>query len=133
MPNEDHPNEVYEFSAVQNAVIRDLARKMLVVGIFLIGLGVLALIAFVVELSGPDGEPDPLWIAAAVFFALIGIWTVLAASEFRQVVDTQDEDIAHLMTALAELKKYYALLFWLIVVYLLLILLTILGIPEGLG
>ncbi len=122
----------YEFTAEQNAVIRDLGRKMQGVGIFMIVLGVLSLAGFAVGLLGPRA-PNLVWIPIAAFFLLIGLWTVRAAREFRQVAETEGQDIPHLMTALEELRKFYTLHFWLFVVYLVLIVLTILGIPEGLG
>ncbi len=37
------------------------------------------------------------------------------------------------MTALAQLRRFYTLHFWLILVYLVLIVLAILGYPQGLG
>ena len=122
----------YEFTAEQNAVIRDLGRKMQGVGVFMIVLGVLSLAGFGAGFLGP-GAPSLVWIPIAAFFLLIGIWTVRAGREFRQVADTEGQDIRHLMTALAELRKFYTLHFWLFVVYLVLIVLTILGIPRGLG
>ena len=124
------PGEDYEFSDAQNEVMLDLARKMQGVGIFMLVLGTLALIGFVVSLFA---EPQGVWIFVAAFFLVIGVWTVRAAREFRQVVTTEGSDISHLMTALTELKKFYTLNFWLFVVYLVLMLLTILGIPKGLG
>lgn len=124
------PGNGYEFTGEQNRVIRSLARKMQAVGIFMLVLGALALAGFVASLFG---TPAGVWIPVAVFFALIGVWTVRAGREFRQVVETEGSDISHLMTALTELKKFYTLNFWLFVVYLVLIVLAILGIPGGLG
>ena len=122
----------YEFTGGQNAVIEDLARKMHGVGIFMLVLGVLSLVGFAAGFLGPEA-PSLAWIAIAVYLLLIGLWTVRSGREFRQVAATEGEDIPHLMTALAELKKFYTLHFWLFVVYLVLIVLTILGIPQGLG
>jgi hypothetical protein len=122
----------YEFTREQNAVIRDLARKMHGVGIFMLVLGALSLVGFVAGFLGSK-TPSLAWFPIAVFLQVIGLWTVRAGREFRQVAATEGQDIQHLMTALAELKKFYTLHFWLFVVYLVLIVLTILGIPQGLG
>ena len=122
----------YEFTAEQNAVIRDLARKMRGVGIFMVVLGVLSLVGYGAGYLGAR-TPSLLWLPIAAFFLLIGVWTVRAGRELAQVAETEGEDIPHLMRALGELKKFYSLHFWLFVVYLVLIVLTILGIPQGLG
>lgn len=123
----------YEFTPEQDAVIRELARKMQGVGVFMIVLAALALAGFVTGLATEPARPGLAWIAVAAFLGLIGWWTVRAARELLQVADTEGADIPHLMRAFGELKKFYSLHFWLIVVYLVLIVLTILGIPQGLG
>ncbi len=126
-------DERYEFSDAQNQVIHDLARKMQGVGIFMIALGVLALAGFVAGLLAPDLVPSLIWVFIAAYFVAVGLWSVRAARELEKVVTTEGEDIPHLMRAMGEIKKLYTLHFWLIVVYLLLVVLAILGIPGGLG
>ncbi len=125
--------ESYEFTAEQNELIADLARKMKGVGIFMAAIGALALAGCLT--SALRARPD-LAVALALtatFFLAVATWTVKAGGEFRRIVDTQGSDIPHTMNALAQLRRFYTLHFWLIIVYLVLIVLAILGYPEGLG
>ena len=125
--------ESYEFDAEQNRLIADLARKMLGVGVFMATIGALALAGcFAGALRGRLDLAVALVLVAA-FFLAIAIWTVQAGLEFRRIVETEGEDIPHTMNALAQLRRFYTLHFWLILVYLLLIVLATLGFPEGLG
>ncbi len=125
--------ESYEFTAEQNELIADLAWKMKGVGIFMYAIGGLALAGGVA--GALRSRPDLLVVLAlvAAFFLAVATWTYQAGREFRRIVETHGEDIPHTMTALAQLRRFYTLHFWLIVVYLVLIVLAILGYPEGLG
>ncbi len=125
--------ENYEYTAEQNQLIADLALKMKGVGIFMDLIGALALAGAVT--GAMRSRPDLLVILAlvAAFFGAVATWTYQAGREFRRIVDTRGEDIPHTMHALAQLRRFYTLHFWLIVVYLVLIVLAILGYPEGLG
>ena len=49
-------------------------------------------------------------------YLLIGIWTRSAAASFQLIVDTTDRDISHLMDALEALRKFYTLLYLLIMI-----------------
>ncbi len=123
----------YEFTAEQNQLIADLARKMKGVGIFMAVIGAVALIGCLT--SALRARPDLAVVSAlaAAFLLAVAIWTLQAGREFRRIVDTQGSDIPHTMNALAQLRRFYTLHFWLIIVYLVLIVLAILGYPEGLG
>ena len=73
--------------------------------------------------------PDKHLWGVAVFSAvnfliylLVGVWTREAAGSFRKIVDTQGNDMSHLMSALAALNKMYTLIYTLIVLGLLLFL-----------
>ncbi len=125
--------ENYEFTTEQNDLIADLARKMKGVGIFMAAIGALAVAGCVT--SALRTRPDLAVVLAltAAFFIAIASWTVKAGREFRRIVDTRGNDIHHTMNALAQLRRFYTLHFWLIIVYLALIILAILGYPEGLG
>ncbi len=125
--------ESYEFTADQNQLIADLAGKMKGVGIFMAAIGALAVAGCVT--STLRSRPDLAVVLAlvAAFFLAIASWTVKASREFRRIVDTRGNDIPHTMNALAQLRRFYTLHFWLIIVYLVLIVLAILGYPEGLG
>ncbi len=123
----------YEFDAEQNQLIADLARKMLGVGIFLFLIGALALIGAVASGFGSRLDAAVVLVFAAAFFLAVASWTVAAAKSFRKIVETEGHDIPHTMAALAQLRRFYTLHFWLILAYLVLIVLAILGYPEGLG
>ncbi len=103
------------------------------VGIFMAAIGALALAGCVT--SALRARPDLAVMLAlgAAFFLAIASWTVKAGREFRRIVDTRGSDIPHTMNALAQLRRFYTLHFWLIIVYLVLIVLAILGYPAGLG
>jgi hypothetical protein len=141
----------YEFTEAQNREIGGLARKMRLVGLVAVILGVVNLIlglllliyAFRDQLPAealrriPEdtlkqlAPPSQLWavvlqaVASGLIFLLIGLWTRSAAAEFRQIVDTSGRDIGHLMSALGSLHKMYSLLYTLIIVGILAFLLTI--------
>jgi len=123
----------YEFSAEQNQLIADLARKMLGVGIFMLLIGALALIGGVASGFGSRLDAAVVLVLAAAFFLAVASWTVAAARSFRRIVETEGHDIPHTMAALAQLRRFYTLHFWLIIAYLVLIVLAILGYPQGLG
>ncbi len=125
--------ENYEYTAEQNQLIADLARKMLGVGIFMCLIGALALIACAASAWGSRLDTAVVLAFAAVFFLAIATWTVAASRSFRKIVATEGHDIPHTMAALAQLRRFYTLHFWLIIAYLVLIVLAILGYPAGLG
>ena len=73
----------------------------------------------------PDKHLWGIAIFSAVNFLiylLVGVWTRQAAGSFRMIVDTQGNDISHLMSALAALNRMYTLIYTLIVLGLLLFL-----------
>jgi hypothetical protein len=141
----------YEFTKAQNREIAGLARKMRLVGLVAVLLGVINLIlglllliyAFRDQLPAealrriPEdtlkqlAPPSQLWavvlqaVASGLIFLLIGLWTRSAAAGFQQIVDTTGRDIGHLMSALGSLHKMYSLLYTLIIVGILAFLLTI--------
>jgi hypothetical protein len=141
----------YEFTETQNRQIGSLARKMRLVGLVAVVLGVVDLIlgllllvyAFRDQLPAdvlrriPEDTlkqlppPSQLWAvvvqagATGLIFLLIGLWTRSSAAEFQQIVDTTGSDISHLMNALGALYKMYSLLYTLIIVGILAFLLSI--------
>ena len=113
--------EQYEFSNSQNELIKNLAEKMRFVGLFLIIGGALALLGGILALrQGGLGN-----IFNGVFYIILGFWTQKAASSFKMIVDTQGHDVENLMGALGELRKLYALQYWLLIVLLIFLALTI--------
>jgi hypothetical protein len=141
----------YEFTEAQNRGIGDLARKMRLVGLVAVVLGVVQLIlglllliyAFRDQLPAevlrriPEDTlkqlppPSQLWsvvlqaATSGLIFLLIGLWTRSSAREFQQIVDTTGRDISHLMNALGSLHKMYSLLYTLIIIGILAFLLSI--------
>jgi hypothetical protein len=57
-----------------------------------------------------------------LIYLLVGVWTRQAAGSFRKIVDTQGNDISHLMSALSALNRMYSLVLTLIFLGLLLFL-----------
>lgn len=47
---------------------------------------------------------------AMPFYRALGVWTGRAARSFKRIVLTQGQDVSHLMDALDNLRKFYALL-----------------------
>lgn len=102
----------YEFNNIQNQLIRELSNKMRFVGYFLISLGVLVAIGGLVLIA----RGGLVNIIQGIVQIIIGFWTNKAASAFKQIVDTQGNDIENLMGALGELRKLYTLQYWLYIV-----------------
>jgi hypothetical protein len=141
----------YEFTEAQNQQIGGLARKMRLVGLVAVLLGVVNLLLGVLLLVYvfrdqlpaealrriPEdtlkqiAPPSQLWaiivqvMASGLIFLMIGLWTRSAAAEFRQIVDTTGHDISHLMHALGALHRMYSLLYTLIIVGILALLIAI--------
>lgn len=121
----------YEFNNNQNQLIRELSEKMRFVSYFLIGLGVLVTILGLVLIANGGGLGNIIQGIVQIF---IGFWTNKAASAFKQIVDTQGNDMENLMSALSELRKLYTLQYWLYIVALIFVALGIvLGIAFTVG
>ena len=110
-------SQSYEFNNTQERLIRELSDKMRFVSYFLIAIGALLIISGIARI-GRGGFGG---IINGIIQLLIGIWTNKAASSFRQIVDTRENDIENLMNALGELRKLYALQYWLLILALIVI------------
>jgi hypothetical protein len=98
----------YEFQPSENALISNLAWKMHFVGLFSISIGLLTiLIGGVMFHIGP--------ILTGTYSALLGLWTQRASMSFKSIVETQGNDVSHLLHALEDLRKLYSLQYWLCV------------------
>ncbi|CAN5765811.1 hypothetical protein BH23PLA1_BH23PLA1_06910 [soil metagenome] len=104
----------YEFAPEEEHIIGALAGKMRFVGLLIMFIGVLALLYAALSVMGSPAVTAPLLVVgvAAVLLILIGIWTQKAGSEFLLVEETVGKDISHLLKALANLHKLYALQYW---------------------
>jgi hypothetical protein len=120
-PSDLTPAPQYEFTPGQNVVIGDLARKMSLVGMVLIVIGVLSILGALGRLIGGYFEGGFL---GGLLFILIGVWTRGAADDFRMIVSTEGRDVTHLMRALENLRKMYDLIYIVIVVMIALALAT---------
>jgi hypothetical protein len=103
----------FEFSSHDEQTIGDLGFKMRFVGFVMLTLAVFHGVALPIAtmLAGTDWTLD----LGAVFYGLIGFWTLAAGISFRDVAQTQGRDVSHLMTALTDLRRSYTLIFWLLV------------------
>ena len=123
----------YEFNEQQSAVILDLASGLRIVGFLLLLLGIFQAIGLIVSISrlgvhGPLVGAMLLLAAAALIYISLGWWFRSSAESFIEVVGTQGRDIDHLMTALNQLRKPFALIRTLIVAYAILILIGLLAV-----
>ncbi len=103
------PGYGYEFSDDENAIITKAAYWARLLGIFMIVTGVGSLygcnvISFAIDLA-------------------VGITFLGAANSLKSVVDTQGNDIQHMMTALSKLKTAFKIRVIVVVVALVLLLL----------
>lgn len=105
-------SQQYEFNASQNELIKSLASTMNFVGYFLIVIGVLAAITGIIQIT--SGGITAL--IQGVVQVLIGFWTTKAAKSFQLIVDTEGRDIENLMGALGELRKLYGLQYWILII-----------------
>lgn len=103
-------NQQYEFDQSQNELILDLANKMRFVAYLSVVVGTLSFI------GGFIPELDIANMIQGTIMVIMGIWTIKAASSFKKIVDTRDNDIVNLMGALGELRKLYGLQYWLFII-----------------
>jgi len=97
--------EAYEFSPEQNEVIASLASNMKMVGVVsLIGGGLLVVAGCVLSAKGGASA-----VIQGALGLVLGGFTVQAAGAFHQIVDSREDDIGHLMTALGALRSLYRL------------------------
>ncbi len=114
-----------EFDADQNAVFRTLGRKMRFVGMFAIVLGVLALLGGVFGMMQLRDSRDFSLACFGIMQLLIGAWTRAAGAEFQRVAETHGADISHLMNALVDLRKLYTFQYWLAILMIVLVVITV--------
>ena len=102
----------YEFTAEQNETFTKLAKSMNFVGVFfLVAVGLqltMALVSIVKDPSAIIGLIVPTVINVLLYGAL-GIWTRNAAKSMQQIVETEGDDISHLMIGIESLARLYSL------------------------
>jgi hypothetical protein len=120
----------YEFDESQNEIFRNLSRSMEIVGAFLVTLGVLYIVAFVLAISEAVKEPAD-WakvvaIGIAMLLALtVGVWTRKAGRAFGDIPQSSGNDIEYLMDAVANLRKMYAILSSIVICFVVLLVLSL--------
>lgn len=112
----------YEFDDHQSAIMADLASGVRLVGLLLFMFGALYAVGLIVTLVkvGWDSRfaGAGLFIAAsALIYLSLGWWLQKSSTAFDTVATTQGRDIENLMVALNELRKPFALIRTLILVY----------------
>jgi uncharacterized protein involved in cysteine biosynthesis len=126
--------EQYEFNEEQNQAIGSLSHKLWFVSIFLIVIAILGIIDAIIPIFkgmasitqlGPD-------LVKVLVLLLIGVWGLNVARSFQLVVDTEGNDIDHLMNAVGNLNKLVGLAYWLLMIIIFVVLLAfILGMVLG--
>ena len=117
-PMKEFKSAQYEFNDEQNREFSSLADAMRVTA----GLMQLAGLAFVVlaalsavsvaKAGATVGQYGPaIGLGAAALLCLsVGFWTGGAASSFRKIAETKNEDVWHLMNAVGSLRSMYGLM-----------------------
>lgn len=100
----------YEFNATEDRIIQDLGAKMSFVGLFMVGIGLCFAISTIQRWSKLR-EIEVGLIFLSMLFAVFGIWTHRAGSDFRRVAESRGRDVTHLMSALATLLSCYRLIY----------------------
>lgn len=118
-PIKEYKSAQYEFNDEQNREFSALAESMRVTAglLQLAGLAFVVLTALTVAHAvnaggnsiGAFGPAIGLG-AAALLCLCVGFWTGGAATSFRKIAETKNEDIWHLMNAVGSLRAMYGLL-----------------------
>ncbi len=102
----------------------DLGSKMQFVGMFSIVIGAIVLMGAVLTVNANAfGLGD--FIAGLLYIA-IGAWTRAAGVGMSRVVQTRGSDVTHLMDALANVRRIYTLFYWICLVAIALMILSLL-------
>jgi hypothetical protein len=120
----------YEFDSQQDRILAGLSQDMRWVAVPLMFVGVMYGIAcaagIVRAFSHPEALLGAIFIGLAMLFYLaLGTWTQRAAVSFYQITRTQGRDVTHLMGALENLRKMYALLSLIVKIYVAVVLITL--------
>jgi len=113
MANDDIqvPSE-HEFDASENEVFSGLSGAMRFVAAITMILGILLVCVGVLSLSSPIDAVVNL--GQGVCMILIGAWLYSAGNNFKDIVNTEGNDITNLMFAIKKLKNVFTLQAWLL-------------------
>lgn len=115
-PIKEFKSAQYEFNDEQNREFSSLADAMRVTAglMQLAGLGFVVMAALTVAhaINANTGGygPGAGLGAAALLCLCVGFWTGGAATEFRKIAETKNEDVWHLMNAVGALRSMYGLM-----------------------
>lgn len=96
------PQWGYEFNAAEDEVIAGMARWTRIFSWFALLSGIVLAVGGLLTL--PAGV---LNVVGGSVYIFIGMWFQGAAKSLRNVVDTEGDDIAHLMSALENLRSAF--------------------------
>jgi hypothetical protein len=106
----DKPAGQYEFTSAENEVVQGLAGTMSVTGLVLIALAIVAILYAVMFIAGSRQDPTPLVVTALCApMVIAGFGLRSAAEPLLKIVGTEGQDITHLMSALREFHRVFAL------------------------
>lgn len=108
----------YEFGEKDNRVIADLASYARSVGTVAILLGIISLVVAFLTFN-------VCVFIQTLLYLCIGTWVRKAANSFQRIVDTRENDIPHLMTALGQLKNVFALIYYVVLIGIVLFLIAL--------
>lgn len=125
-PAPEFKSTQYEFTDEQNRTISGLVDGMRTVATLIQLLGLAFVVFFGLMLyqaiQGTTHYGPAAGMGAGALLCLsIGFWTGGSAHSFRRIVETKNEDIWHLMSALESLRNMYGLLRAIILVSLVLL------------
>lgn len=106
----------YEFSNSQNDLLAKVSTRMNFVGWAFVLLGIFLIAR---QIFTPD--LNLLIIIIGFLNLLIGFSTKKAAQSFKLIVDTQGNDMQHLMNALSSFLRIYNIQFWSIIIVIVLL------------
>jgi hypothetical protein len=101
----------FEFTSNDNEVFRAIASVMKFVGVVGVVFGVLEAIS---GLANGVTVVGLLTVGQGVAMIAIGGWLASAAGSFRDIAETQGNDIGYLMLAMSKLRSVYTLQAWMI-------------------
>jgi hypothetical protein len=115
----------YEFNSSENASFSSLASSMKIVAIIMMIFGAISVLNI---LAGDIGSA-----LVGSLYIVIGVWTKGAAQSIQNIVNTEGNDIDHLMNAVKDLNKLYSLQKWLMIVAIVLAVLGVIAMAASSG